>query len=278
MLFMKKDIARGSMLYKCQDSDKNLLYSYIGENTKHCIYPYLDLHKYTLSEPFMDAWLIKSNESSIEALLFRYHNGLHIYATSPLINVTTIISIINEYNITFVGSSPATIKQLLPHIHGFIAEYGQIMKYDAKTNAITENVSIATESDMDEITRLILKSPEIGTLYSFDDLHNQLIERYRTNYSRSYIIRKDGVIVSHASTGAECDKVATVVYVVTDENHRHHGYASTVVTALCNSLVNENKEVFLVCYEQNTKQLYEKLGFTTCCEYGKLTSSASKCI
>lgn len=266
------------MLYKCQDSDKPILYSYIGENTKHCIYPYLDLHKYSLSEPFMDAWLIKSSENVTEALLFRYHNGLHIYATSPLIDVTTIISIINEYNITFVGSDPTIIKQILPHIHGFSAEYGQIMKYDAKPNAITESVSIATESDMDEITRLILKSPEIGALYSFDDLHNQLIERYRTNYSRSYIIRKDGVIVSHASTGAECDKVATVVYVVTDENHRHNGYASTVVTALCNALVNENKEVFLVCYEQNTKQLYEKLGFTTCCEYGKLTSSASKCI
>ena len=268
---MKRDITRGSMLYKCQDSDKHLLYSYIGENTKHCIYPYLDLHKYSLSEPFMDAWLIKSNESSIEALLFRYHNGLHIYATSPLINVTTIISIINEYNITFVGSSPPIIKQLLPHIHGFSAEYGQIMKYDSKPNAITENVYIATESDMDEITRLILKSPEIGTLYSFDDLHSQLIERYKTNYSRSYIIRKDGQIVSHASTGAECGNIATIVYVVTDEGYRHRGYAANVVAALCNALRDENKDVFLVCYEDQTKRLYEKLGFTTCCQYGKLS-------
>lgn len=259
------------MIYKCQDSDKPLIYSYIGNNAHQCIYPYLDLHKYSLSEPFMDAWLIKSTNGTINALLFRYHNGLHIYSESSIDDVNVILPIIDEYNITFVGSNPTIIRQISPHLQRFTQEYGQIMKYTPQDSITTEEVSIAGEMDMADIARLIIKSPEIGALYSFNDLHSQLIERYKTNYSRSYIIRKDGQIVSHASTGAECGNIATIVYVVTDEGYRHRGYAANVVTALCNTLRDENKDVFLVCYDDQTKRLYEKLGFTTCCQYGKLS-------
>lgn len=258
------------MLYKCTDSDKPALYDYIGNNIKHCIYPYLDLHKYSLAKPFMDAWFTKPTDNTIDALIFRYHNGLHIYSMNQTVDVNDIIPMIHQYNITFVGSSPSIIHHLSPHLNNFIPEYGQVMKYARDKIAQTDDVSIANEDDIEEIARLILRSPEIGTLYSFDDLHKQLVERYRTKYSRSYIIRCNGTIVSHASTGAECDKVATVAYVVTDCNHRHQGYASAVVTKLCNALTCENKEVFLVCYDKSTMQLYEKLGFTSCCQYGKL--------
>ncbi|NLC96386.1 MAG: GNAT family N-acetyltransferase [Erysipelotrichaceae bacterium] len=86
-------------------------------------------------------------------------------------------------------------------------------------------------------------------------------DEIRNNSKRFHIIKKDGKIISAASTSAESTYSAMIVGVFTLEEYRNNGYAKKVVISLCKELINENKTCCLFFDNPIAGNMYRKIGF-----------------
>ena len=78
---------------------------------------------------------------------------------------------------------------------------------------------------------------------------------------RYYGIKKDGKLVALAGSTAECEGLAMVVGVGTDENNRSRGYATKVVGRLSDDLLKEGKLPCLFYENPAAARIYKKIGY-----------------
>jgi len=78
---------------------------------------------------------------------------------------------------------------------------------------------------------------------------------------RVFVAEVNGEIVSAALTNAETDDLAMIGGVYTPPSHRNRGYASSVMTELCRSLLNDGKRPVLYYEDPAAATVYHRLGF-----------------
>lgn len=258
------------MINECKSiNDIDCLLKYIDGNYKESIYLYLDANKYGISNSKVRSWIQKDN-NQITSVILMYHNGMHIYSKEKLFDVSEVVELILFVNPTMICAEARIINLLSDYITGYEKKIGFVAQFTGKNNCNEfEGISMANPSDYKKMAEMLLND-EIGNSYSLEELEAQIAERIQDGYSRSYCLYKDGDLVAQASTGAEGEGIATIAYVITNQHFRGHGYGKAIVTYLCNELVKEGFEVFLIYYSSEAGKLYLKNGFENVCEYGKL--------
>lgn len=258
------------MLYKCTDLDKSTIFQYIGKNYKNCLYAYADLCRYSLGENFINAWLEYSEEGKIRALIFNYHNGVHIYSSDLSFDIDEVVNLLKTIKPAMINAKIEIIHMLASYFEEYHQEFGYILHQENKEFKYSENVEPANPSDFHDMASMLCEDYGIGASYTLEEMEKQIKERYIDGYGRSYILRKDDVIAAQASTGAEVKEFAVIIYVIVANGFRRQGLASEVTGNLCQTLLNEGKDIYLVCYEEGAMLMYERLGFKPCTEWGKL--------
>ncbi len=259
------------MLKKYDGVDKQLLVEYIGDNYNKCLYLYLNFMKYDNNNPNVKTWYeIEFNK--IKCIVLKYFNGMHIFSKDNDYNIENIIDIIKEEKPSNISGERKTISKIEEQVKllSYVSEYGWVRCMDTPFPFESNEVKIASIEDIHEIAELVIKDKDISNSYSFDQLYNQIRVRNLEAYGRNYIIKINGRIVTHASTGAENDKVSVLSYVMTDEKNRGKGLATKVCSKLCNDLLREGKKVYLINYTNESTKLYDKIGFKVVDEWTKM--------
>ena len=260
------------MLIKCKSiDDEKKINEYIGNNYDKCLYLYLDFEKYKFSNPNVSIW-IQTNNSIITSIILKYYSGMHIFSNHCDYDVEEIKNLIDKEKPTMICGEKTIVCDIYKNldISNYLIETGWVRRLSTTRDFDRTDVELAKEEDFYQIAKLLYQDEDLGSSYQLEDLKEQMINRNKEEYARNYIIRKDGKVVSHAGTGAENKKVAMLSYVITDENYRGKGYAQKLCSAVCQYLIEEGKEVFLVNYSTESTRLYDKLGFKVCCEWGKI--------
>ncbi|MBE6499011.1 MAG: GNAT family N-acetyltransferase [Methanobrevibacter thaueri] len=258
------------MLKKVEKTEEKLIKNYIGTEYHKCLYLYLDLIKYGLNNENLKFWLNIHNHET-KGVILKYYSGMHIFSKNHDCNLNEIIELITEENPTIICAEKKIIEKLSKQLQNekYIAEYGWVRVLSQYCNYDTTSVEKANENDLKEIAQLIIND-HMGEFYDLEELISQMKERIDDNYSRNYIIKENGKIISNASTTAEIDKIAVLSNVITNETQRGKGLATKVCSKLCNDLIKEGKNVYLINYTDESIGLYDKLGFEISCEIGKL--------
>lgn len=144
---------------------------------------------------------------------------------------------------------------LCPNEFQFGAKYdeGAIMQTNKKMNLPT------VEAIVDEY-------PKLMDLYNFIDYENQdfkswyvdISHRVRHNTAKAYTLNVDGFIVSSSILSSIYDNTAVLSAVRTQEEFRNMGYASFLVSYICNDVKGS---VFLMREANINESFYSRLGF-----------------
>lgn len=144
---------------------------------------------------------------------------------------------------------------LCPNEFQFGAKYdeGAIMQTNKKMNLPT------VEATVDEY-------PKLMDLYNFIDYENQdfkswyvdISHRVRHNTAKAYTLNVDGFIVSSSILSSIYDNTAVLSAVRTQEEFRNMGYASFLVSYICNDVKGN---VFLMREANINESFYSRLGF-----------------
>lgn len=247
------------------------LASYFEQDLTNCLYSYIDLKKYGITNEDLKIYYYKE-DNQIIAVATAYYNGLQLFHYNSEFPVTATISLIKELNSSIISSTADVIELLSSSFAGeYEVENGFVASL-SKTKHTYEvsQVKRASFGDLDEISELICSDEGLGGHYSVYQLREQLLTRMEEDFGRNYIIRQNGQIVCHAATYAEIDNLAVISGVITHPDYRGKGLALELVTRLCEDLLSEGKQPHLFYYTKDSERLYKKIGFDCPSNWSKL--------
>ena len=99
---------------------------------------------------------------------------------------------------------------------------------------------------MEEIAKIISQNENLSKHHSYESLLKQFRERKTDNFGRNFILRdkSNNNIICHAATYAEIPEIGVIGGVLTTPQYRGKGFSKGTLSALCEQLLFENKEVF----------------------------------
>lgn len=147
---------------------------------------------------------------------------------------------------------------------------GDILMYNSET---TNDISIPVSVNADlKLAYSLFKANVSESISDFEYLPwlSDFTYKRNRNSARVLCYEQDKKQVTFAMTSAETDNNALISGVVTDKNYRNKGLASKVVTALADSLLKENKKVFVMTATDKNKKFYENNGFICVDRWGMI--------
>lgn len=255
------------MLYKGNKAIADKIFDYIGKDYGKCAYLYIDLKKYGFDNENVNVWY--QGDDSVQALVFQYYNGMHVYSRDQKFEPVEIADLIEERKPALVCGMRETIDSIKEYVKGYEPEYGKVLRLGKYTGIANEDVYMGTRDELKEVAELLATDEEMGKPYGFDLLYSQLLERFDDGFGRSWIRRDDKGIVSHCATYAELEDIAVISGGIVRIDKRGKGEYPGQLGAMCRDLYNEGKEV-ISYYYGGAKTAHKKVGFEILGDWAKL--------
>lgn len=258
-------------MYKtAKKSDVKNLLEYFEQDLKNCLYSYIDLKKFGISNPNLTVWFDDSDEICCTAL--KYYEGLQLFDADGKMDAAETAELIRKLDSHIVSSTVEVIEKLYPLLKDhYDMEIGYVTEMlKLPEGEISEEVVPAEETEYDEIAELICSDEGVGGHYVPKELKEQLLTRRKEAFGRNYILKRDGEIVHHAATYAELDNLAVISGVITRNDWRGRGVGTLAVRKLCYDLLKEGKKPCLFYYTKQAAGFYRKIGFEEGTGWAKL--------
>lgn len=259
------------MIKKCQINDYEKIIEYIDDSFYKCLYLYLDIKKYGFDNSNIKTYFQMKDEK-IKALILTYYKSMHVFSKDNSIEYNELLDFINEVKPTMICGEKSIIEKIKKFEIGkkYSEEYGFVRSIKDIIYNKKMTIELAKKDDFQYITQLLMSDRGLSGSFGYDELHNQLIERFEQGFCRNYIYKSDGKIVGHVCSGAEDDKCVVLTDLIVDKDYRGRGIGEKICLDFCKLMIDEGKEVFLINYTDQSGNLYEKVGIKKRCEWGKL--------
>lgn len=259
---------------EAKESDIVEILEYLKRNIADCIYMYIDIKKYGLSNPNMMVWIDRNNKNDqLKAVVMKYYDSIQVFAGSNDWDKEWLAEMLREENISMISGKDNMIKELAAVLgNRYSSVFGMV--YQLKSYRQFENTDIvepATLEDTGEIARLICSDELFHSNYQVKVLERQLRERMSSGMGRSVVIRRDNKIVAHIATYAEYENIVVTSGLIVHPEHRKEGYGFFIESFLVNELLQELKDVYTFVLEPKRAALLNAMGADLCGRYGKLT-------
>ncbi len=154
--------------------------------------------------------------------------------------------------------------QIFVNYHKEVLMEKEQKKNQMDMSDVTSELSV---DDYMEVASLLVNDDSLQTFKSIKEMATSLQYRNQNKNCKNVIIKKDGVVASHACTLIETEDVAIIGAVITNKDYRNKGMATKLVQFLCSQLLKERKKAFLFAYNPKAISVYEKSGFKKCGEF-----------
>lgn len=259
------------MIRRAKPEDTQRILDYVRPHVSECMYLYIDIKKYGVEDEFLKAW-VDEKDGELSLAIMKYHTGIVLYTDDENWDAQAVADLIVEENVNSVTAR----KELIEKLHEILAdkyddEYGLVyILSKLPVVDIDAEIEVAKPEDTLEIAYLVTMDEGIGAHYEIEDFANQLKERMLTNFGRSYIIRKDGKIIGHIASYAECDGFATISGLIVHPDYRTGLYGAALEEKIMSDLIAEGFTVYSTVVTKLRKQLLKATGNELAAEYGKL--------
>lgn len=234
------------MITECKSDNINQIFEYIGKDYQNCLYTYIDLVKYGLENENFNVWIQTNEDNELCCVISEYYGGFQIYSKSYDLIATELIDFIKEHDCEGISGCKKSIDQIKHVFCEYHETNGIIGKLTKLTYPPNPEAYCASLDEMEEIAKIISQNENLRKHHSFKSIHKQLCERKKDNFGRNFILRdpSNGNIICHAATYAELPDIGVIGGVLTTPDYRAKGFSKGTLAALCDQLLNENKEVF----------------------------------
>lgn len=217
-----------------------------------------DIESAVLDDKNVKLFVDEENEE-IKGILLKYFDSFIVYSPKVM-SYKDAAKLVLENHAKIVSGKAEHVELLTPFLSGYIVD--EKIMYFSKLFELRQfeddnnEVRRANEDDAPEILELLSQISEFRPQST-----EAFITSMRNGSSRRYFIRRNGKIVSTASTAAECAEMAMIVAVATNPKYRKQGLATKIVSKMCSDLVKENKTVCLFYDNPEAGKIYERIGF-----------------
>lgn len=260
-------------MIKCNKENEKEILEYIGKDYGQCLYLYMDLLKYGFENENIHVWLQKKDEK-ITALVLQYYTGVHVFSKERDLDVLDVVELLKEIKPTLICGMKWTLEKIEGYLPDYEPEIGVVAQLKDLKEFDIEGCYCANEEEIKEVAYFLKDDEELGKPYGFDLLYKQLLERFKENFGRTFILReggdKEGKIVSTISSYAEQGGAAVLSGALVDIDHRGKGLSKRTMSAICKQLKDEGVDVFSYYYIPSAEGMHKAIGFEPIGEWQKL--------
>lgn len=249
------------MLKKLDASYEKEMLSLMANEKELNLFIIGDIENYGFETPFLEYWG-QFEDDTLTGILMRYHDGFTVYAEDR-VDVEGVMAIISEYDPETLCGGKRLLKQFAEKITYGTQRDTYFAKLDHTGQLVnTPLIDQVRKTQLSEINDIqFLLEERIDEFDQLEDIERK-VSNYESGATRGYHLRsEDGKLVASAETAAENSQSAMVIAVATDPNHRHKGYATTVMSKLCGDLLEEGKSLCLFYDNPSAGDVYKRIGF-----------------
>lgn len=266
---------------KATEQDKSLILDYLAKEEEKCLYMYADIEKYGPDKPFLSVWY-DEDDLGIRMVVMKYHASFQVYSSRGFDDLDWVVDLVSAEKPYGISARKEIAQALANRLSGiYSAEYGVVSKAEIldrdreklarlceerSLEDSTETIELAKADDAREIAELLFLDEEMKSIYTIDSLTNELKERIESKMGRSYVIRKNGKIVAHEATYAECSRFVIQSGLMVHPDYRDTDYAHWL-TLKMNSVFSKS---YFFTVKKKVIRLYKNTHCPLIGEYGKL--------
>lgn len=252
------------MLIKAQEINRGEILEYCMAEPSINLFIIGDIELYGFDSEFQEIWIQKSSEST-QGIVLRYHDNFILYSKAKM-NSIEILELFKAYKVELISGKASVLNELYPLIsdhYNFKEMNFAELSTDKLLLKTISKVSIAKAEDAQDIAMAYGHIQEFENLYpgGFEGRHKQILNRIVSEEGVHMFIKENGQIVSHGNTAAETSQSAMIGGVMTLPDQRRKGYAKTVVSAICQKLIDDGKRACLFYNGEASQKLFSSLGF-----------------
>lgn len=242
------------MIRKCVEADGEKLMEYLYRDACINLFFIGDIHNFGFDSDFQHVFMDVEDEE-IKAVYLIYRDNMCLQSYCGSYDKEFVRELIREYGVRDISGEQSLVEK-----YGF-EEMGKCvychfacMKEPCgiSGDGLVERLTIEDAEDIAELSDQVF-----GRKPSRDGIRDNI----EGGSGRYYGIKKDGKLVALAGSTAECEGLAMVVGVGTDENNRSRGYATKVVGRLSDDLLKEGKLPCLFYENPAAARIYKKIGY-----------------
>lgn len=234
------------MIVNCNSNNISQVFEYIDHDYQNCLYTYIDLVKYGLENENFDVWFQINEKNEICCVISEYYGGFQIYSKSYDLIAEELIDFLIQNDCQGVSGCKDSIDQIkdaFPDYKETVGIIGKLIELKYPPNLDAYSASL---EEMGEIAKVISQNENLRKHHDYKSLYKQFCERKQDNFGRNFILRdkQTNEIICHASTYAEIPEAAVIGGVITTPKYRGKGFSKGTLSAICEQLQNEGKDVF----------------------------------
>lgn len=264
---------------KTETSQQKEILNYLHKDVVHCLYMYADIAKYGVEGENISVYC-DYDDIGIRMVVMKYHNNFQVYSSRGFDEIEGLVGLVQKYKPTGISGRKEIIANLAAYFKGkYRTEYGLIFQGKeidkTKIAKLLEDcpfaITLAKESEAEEIAQLICLDEELSSVYTEESLAEELRERILSGMGRSYIIRQDGKIVAHNATYAEADDFVVISGLMVHPDYRNTDYAYWMDLKSSFEFQQENKKRYFFALDKKLIKLYKHMKSPLVGEYGKMS-------
>lgn len=238
-----------------------------------------DLEVYGLDDPDVSAYTSDSwDGGDFPYFLLDYRESYVFYSHQENFPAREAAEFLSARPMKNLSGRKDLLERLIPFLKGLEI----VPTYMARLNALSGLLKPSTaarrltKEDVPAICCLLCQIEEFYTMKQKTPEENQAdILASITRGGRMYGIFEDQALVSVAGTTAENSISAMVVSVATLPDYRKKGYASSLVTRVCEDCLKEGMKFLCLFYDNpEAGHIYRQLGFAEIGQYAMVRSIA----
>lgn len=249
------------MIIHCDNRYIPAVREYLGEDRVLCFYLYMDMVQYGAEDENTDLWLCEAD--GIRAVFYRYHNAIHMFSRGDWPR-DEVEDFFRAHPAKVVTMSEADAEALGALFDGCALELSHVITA-TKTMTGRDDLDIrpAGRDDAAAIAELMMRDATYNTVYSFDELYEQTLERLESGFGRLFVIRRGERVIATNCTAAETEDMAVISGLVTDPTERGQGLGRAITAYTWNLVREEGKMglAHLACDNENTVRLHRQMGY-----------------
>ncbi|MDV3428848.1 MAG: GNAT family N-acetyltransferase [Bacillota bacterium] len=249
------------MIKKLKEENKRELLEFVNKEKEINLFIIGDIENYGLEADFLDFYGEYENEK-LTAVLLRFYDSFIVYGEKEF-NGKNFSDIILSAKPKMISGEEKSIRQIGKYIELREKRDTYFSSLDNKASLYKGPLlDIVEETKFSEVEQvLVLQNDRIAEFTNTMPLKT-VMRKYKDGTGRGFHIKNSsGMIVSSAETGAENKGSAMVLGVCSDPDYRGRGYASAIVSKLCDTLLSEGKSPCLFYDNPKAGKIYKSLGF-----------------
>ena len=234
------------MIIECNLDNINQVFDYIDKDYQNCLYTYIDLVEYGLDNENFNVWIQLKNENEICCVISEYYGGFQIYSKNYDLIADELTDFIKEKDCQGVSGCKQSIDKIENAFSDYHKTTGIIGKLTELKYPPNPDAYSAQLEEMKEIAKIISQNNNLAKHHTYESLLKQFCERKKDKFGRNFILRDktNNQIICHAATYAEIPEIGVIGGVLTTPKYQGKGFSKGTLSAICQELLSEGKEVF----------------------------------